>query len=90
MLQSRKAKLEEDLKTELTDDTIDDLLRFREAVSVGFDNPTEEERRLWLELMQTKVTVTNGIATVTCRLSRAGERFDLLTGYNTSQSWEAN
>jgi len=83
-LQARKVKLHEDLKAELTDRNIDNLLQFRETVAVGLNNPTPDERRLWLELLQTKVIVTNGRATVTCRLSREGTKFDLLTGVQLS------
>ena len=84
VLNTRKAILEEELESELIDSTIDSLLEFRETVAVGLNNPTPDERRLWLELLQTKVTVTNGIATVTCRLSREGTRFDLFTEYQLS------
>jgi site-specific DNA recombinase len=84
VLEERKAKLEEELRLELTDSTIDDLLQFRETVAVGLNNPTPEECRLWLELLQTKVIVTNGIALVTCRLSGDAVSFDLFTGYQLS------
>lgn len=84
VLQARKAKLESELEIELTDSTINNLMEFREAVAIGFNNPTAEDRRLWLELLQTRVTVVNGIATVTCRLSGEGEQFDLLTEYQLS------
>lgn len=79
VLQVRKKKLEEELKSELTDTTIADLLQFREAVAVGLNNPTHEERRLWLELLQTRVTVTNEIAVVTCRLSGEEAEFELFS-----------
>ncbi len=64
----RKAKLQEALAVELTERNIDNLLEFREAVAVGLENPTFEDKRRWLEILQAKVTVTNGIAVVTCRL----------------------
>jgi site-specific DNA recombinase len=85
VLSARKARLGEELKSELTDSTIDDLLQFRETVTVGLNNPTPEERRLWLELLQTKVIVTDGIVNVTCRLSREAVSFDLFTGYQLSR-----
>jgi hypothetical protein len=84
LLQARKLKLEEELRSELTDRTIDDLLQFRETVAVGLHNPTHEERRQWLELLQTKVIVTHGIASVTCCLSGEAVKFDLFTGYQVS------
>ena len=84
VLQARRLKLEEDLKSELTDNNIDDLLQFRETVAVGLNHPMPEERRAWLELLQTRVTVCNGIAAVTCRLSREVVSFDLFTGMQLS------
>ena len=82
-LQARKVKVEQELSQELTNSRIDNLLEFREVVAVGLNNPTPEERRQWLELLQTKVTVSHGIAVVTCRLGgEAG--YDLFTGYQIS------
>ena len=83
-LQARRAKLESELEIELTDSTIENMMQYLEQVVVGLNHPTPEERRLWLELLQTRVTVTDGIAHVTCRLNRAGESFDLFTGYQVS------
>jgi site-specific DNA recombinase len=68
-LTKRKAELQEALTFELTEGNINNLLEFREAVAVGLENPTNEDRRRWLEILQATVTVTNGIAVVTCRLS---------------------
>ena len=67
-LTARKIELQETLAVELTENTIGNLLQFREAVALGIDNPTFEDKRRWLEILQTKVTVTNGIAVITCRL----------------------
>ncbi|MBK9926591.1 MAG: hypothetical protein IPP66_15050 [Anaerolineales bacterium] len=67
-LTTHNVRLEEALSYELTDRNIDNLLEFREAVAVGLENPTFEDKRRWLEILQTKVTVINGIATITCRL----------------------
>ena len=83
-LQARKEKLEKELAQELSDRDIDDLMKFRQAVAVGLNRATAEEKRQWLELLQTKVTVSDAIAVVTCRLSREGARFDLFTGIRTS------
>lgn len=83
-LQTRKVKLQEDLKFELSDQNVDNLMQFREAVAVGLDRPTPGERRSWLELLQTRVTVTDGIAIVTCRLGGDAARFDLFTGLQIS------
>ena len=67
-LQARRAELVQDLELELTDTTINDFLRFRETVALGLKNPTPEDRRQWLEILQTTVTVTGGVAVATCRL----------------------
>jgi len=67
-LTTRQMKLQEALAVELTDQNIDSLLDFREAVAVGLESPTFEDKRRWLEILQVKVTVTNGIAVITCRL----------------------
>jgi hypothetical protein len=76
-----KNELEEALAVELTDQTIDNLLRFCEAVALGLENPTNEDRRRWLEILQTKVTVTNGIAVITCRFGGKPLEYGL-TEYN--------
>jgi len=67
-LTKHKVKLQEALAIELTERNIDNLLEFRKAVAVGLGNPTFEDKRRWLEILQTKVKVTSGIAVVTCRL----------------------
>ena len=54
---------------ELSDQTVNDLLNFREAVALGLENSTVEDRRHWLDILQTAVTVTDGVAVITCRLS---------------------
>jgi len=84
VLLKRKVKLESELEIELTDGTIENMLEFQAAVAVGINNPTSEERRLWLEALKTKVIVTNGIVIVTCRLSGEAVKFDLFTGYQIS------
>lgn len=89
-LEARKAKLEGELKSELTDATIDDLIQFREAVAVGLNSATHEERREWLEALQTRVTVSDGIVVVTCRLVGEGAKFDLSTGYQILSSERFN
>jgi hypothetical protein len=39
-----------------------------EAVAAELENPTFEDKRRWLEILQTTVTVKEGTAVVTCRL----------------------
>ena len=67
-LMQHKSQLQEALAVELTEDTIDNLLHFRKTVDLGLENPTFEDRRRWLEILQVTVTVTGGIAVVACRL----------------------
>jgi hypothetical protein len=67
-LAKRKIELQEALAVELSDNTINNLLQFRETVALGLENPTSEDRRRWLELLQTSVTVENQKAVITCRL----------------------
>jgi hypothetical protein len=74
---------QEALAIELTDDMISNLLRFREVVALGLENPTFEDRRRWLEILQTRVTVTNCKAVVTCRLGGRPFQYDLI-GVQTS------
>lgn len=54
------------------------LLRFRKAVVLGLGNPTFEDRRRWLDVLQTTGTVTNGIAIVRCRLGGKPIQYDLI------------
>ncbi len=68
-LTKRKAELDEALAIELTDRNIDNLLEFREDVAVGS------------EILQTRVTVTDGTAVINCRLG--GQPFE----YNLSESF---
>lgn len=68
-LTTRIMELQEALTFELTDCNIDGLLQFRETVAAGLQNPTFEDRRRWLEVLQATATVTNGIAVISCRLS---------------------
>jgi len=67
-LTKHKIELQNELAVELSDSTINNLLEFRETVALGLDNPTCEDRRRWLEILQATVTVTKGMAVVTCRL----------------------
>lgn len=67
-LTQRSIELHEASAVEMTEETIDNLLQFREAVALGLENPTFEDRRHWLDILQSTVTVTNGVAIITCRL----------------------
>jgi len=68
-LMAHKVELEEALDSELTNQSVDNLLQFRETVAIGLLNPSLEEKRLWLELLQVTVTVKDFTAVVSCRLS---------------------
>jgi len=67
-LVSRKTEILETINLQLTDDNINDLLKFRNTVAVGLKNPTFDDKRRWMEILQASVTVRNRIAVVTCRL----------------------
>jgi len=88
-LTARKNELQEALAVELTEETIEDLLRFREDVALGLENPTSGDRRRWLEILQTTVTITDGIALISCRLGGKPREYRL-TEYNISQNWVVN
>jgi hypothetical protein len=77
-LTRRKSELQEALAIELTENMIGNLLRFRETVALGLENPTFEDRRRWLEILRTTVTVTKGIAVVSCRLGGKPFQYDLI------------
>jgi site-specific DNA recombinase len=79
-LSARKIELQETLTLELTDQTINNLLQFRETVALGLENPTFEDKRLWLELLQASVTVENQKAVIRCRISSKPFTFDLKGG----------
>jgi len=80
---TRKGKIPEDLAHEITDRNIDSLLEFRENVALGLDKPTFENKRRWLERLQTTVTVTEGRTVITCRLEAKPMSFSLF-GQKTS------
>lgn len=77
-LTRRKSELQDSISGELTENTINNLLQFREAVALGLENPTFDDRRRWLEILQTRVTVTNGKAVITCRLGGRPIEYNLL------------
>jgi len=76
-LTDHKVKLQQALAVELTDRNIDNLLEFREAVVVGLENPTFEDKRRWLEMLQVTVNVKNQQAIITCRISSKPFAFHL-------------
>src|SRR6266496_4788102 len=76
-LLKRKSDLQKALAVELTENTVNNMLKYREAVVLGFENPTFEDRRRWLEILQTTVTVTNGRAVITCRLELEPREYNL-------------
>jgi site-specific DNA recombinase len=65
----RKGEIEERIQTcYLTNDTISNLLEFRQIVAAGLQNPTFEDKRHWLEILRVEVIVYRMMATITCRL----------------------
>jgi site-specific DNA recombinase len=82
-LVARQTELLAEMNLELTDSNIDNLLEFREAVALGLENPTKEDKRQWLEFLQTEVTVTDGIAAITCRLGGTSLFGQKTSGYGS-------
>jgi site-specific DNA recombinase len=78
-LLTRQAELQEALTLELTDGMIADLLSFRETVATGLSNPTYEDKRRWLEILQVEVRVQNRQAIISCRISNKPFIFDLVS-----------
>jgi len=81
-LLSRQAELRDALTSELTDDNISNLLVFRETVAAGLVNPTFEDKRRWLEILQVEVRVENHQAVIACRLSMEPFAFNLDSSNN--------
>jgi hypothetical protein len=79
-LTKRKTELQDALALELTDKTIDNLLQFRETVALGLENPTFEDMRQWLELLQVSITVENQKAVIRCKISSKPFAFRLEGG----------
>ena len=76
-LTKRKTELEEVATFELTESTMDNLLEFRKAVEVGLENPTFEDKRRWLEILQVTIAVRERHAVITCRISSKPFVFNL-------------
>jgi site-specific DNA recombinase len=67
-LTQRQIELQESLGFEMTDNMIENLMEFRKIVADGLANPTFEDKRRWLEILQIEVVVMNKQAVITCRL----------------------
>jgi site-specific DNA recombinase len=68
-LQARKDSLISNLNAQsFTDEAISNMLNFWKTVQLGLSNPTFEDRRQWLEILQVQVDVKDRKAVVTCRL----------------------
>ena len=77
----RRQKLEAVLATkDLTDRNIASFLEFREAVATGLQNPTFEDKRRWLEILQVEVKLVDRKATISCRLPGESITFHLKKG----------
>jgi type II secretory pathway component PulM len=84
-LLTRQAELQDTVTLQLTDQNISDLLLFRETVAAGLSNPTFEDKRRWLEILQAEVRVQNQQAIITCRLSTEPCAFSLLPSNKLSR-----
>ena len=84
-LMTRKMRLEEELTTrELTDQNIQNMLEFRKIVAEGLQNPTFDDKRVWLEILRIQVTVNNQVANITCRLPGNPVEVDLARPDNSN------
>lgn len=68
-LHETRVKLEKELSRQvLTDETLKDIRRFRETALIGLNNPTNEDMRRWIEILDVNVIVNNGQVSITCKL----------------------
>lgn len=68
-LQARRDKLLSNLNAQsFTDETISNMVNFWKTIQIGLNNPTFEDKRQWLEILQVQVDVKDKKATITCRL----------------------
>ncbi len=72
-------KLQDEIESEgLTNQDIEDALRFQQAVRVGLEDPTWEGKRYYLETLRFEARIRmDGKAKFTCYLDVKGNVFDL-------------
>ncbi len=71
-------RLQEQIESQaITDQDIEEAVSFQQAVKVGLQNPTWEDKRYYLERMRFEATVTADTAHFTCYLDVTGSVFDL-------------
>jgi hypothetical protein len=84
----REAILREMQLEQITDSDIESMVEFSRDVSRGLANPTPQQQRHWLELLQTKVTISNGQVTIACLIGqRSGSikyHVKLVTNYTAA------
>lgn len=77
-LASKASALEEELSHRaLTDETISDLRRFRELAELGLSNPTNDDMRHWLQILNVEATVTNGRIKLSCSIPAVSYNVDM-------------
>lgn len=79
----RRENLLSDLRERtLTDETITDLLTFRETVEAGLTDPTPEDLQQWYRILRVQVLIKERKAIITCRLTTEPSSTHLTTSRN--------
>lgn len=82
---SRRAKIEAEMSEALagiTDKNITDIVEFSRLVQKGLSNPTDLEKRRWLEYLGIEVQIENHHAVVKCSFPVEPGEFDLISSCN--------
>jgi hypothetical protein len=61
----------------LNDEALARAMRFRADTIGGLKNPTFDDKRLYLELLQVKVVIEDGKATISCTLPVEPDEIDV-------------
>ena len=63
--------MHDSLTLALTESMIGNLMQFREVVALELQNLTFEDKRRWLEILDVRITVTDGNFVISGRLHSA-------------------
>lgn len=66
----------------LTDEDIAAALQFREDTIAGLQNPTFDDKRRMLEILQVRSTVKDGVVTLQCRFPTFSPSFEYQTAFD--------
>ena len=83
----RRDKLQYDLASiKYTEERIRAAMEFRENVELGMENPTYEDKRRNLEILNTTVEVKNHVAVARCLIPAKPGEFDIRTFQNAARA----